>query len=278
MSGILRGAMAGLGKGMVENAKVQMAEESTLRTKRALMEMEEQVRADREAAIQARRSKVLGETSDPGEIQRKGVELGDEGLASYGRQGVTDKRDADQYEDKRKDRKEDVEYRDRSLEVTERTRRDTNALGWANHELAKSKAGDIEAKRKLIGDYMLAVEDGDEDAAKALRREGLAQGFDVSNPDGKSRGGSTGGGADDMKPIDIMRVVTDMSRQIRDLRQISSNVMTDAGERKRANEEIQILEAEKRRWLGLLPKQPEAQEEPVRSPPANRRPLAEIIK
>ena len=97
MRGILMGAMGGFGKGLAENGKAAMEEQSKLRMKREMLQMEEQVRTDREAAIAARREKVLGSTADAGEIQRQGLMLGDDGLAKYGRQQIEDTRSDERY-------------------------------------------------------------------------------------------------------------------------------------------------------------------------------------
>ena len=57
--GMAMGAVGGLGRGISQNAQAEMAEQEKRRTKEWLMSLEREVNSEREAAIVARRQKIM---------------------------------------------------------------------------------------------------------------------------------------------------------------------------------------------------------------------------
>lgn len=180
MRGILMGAIGGAGKGLAENGKAAMAEESQMRMKKQLLEMEEQARAEREAAIAARREKIMSSTQSPEEIERAAVMAGDDGLAKYG-SGVIDRNTkAEQYEADQGWKEKDYGLRERQMESSEAARRSADARGWASIGLQRERYGRQDddaarddAKRQLYGLYLDADASGNKEDAEAARREGM---------------------------------------------------------------------------------------------------------
>lgn len=175
MRGILMGALGGFGKGLSENGKAAMEEESKLRMKRQILEMEEQTRADREAAIRARREKIMGSAQSPEEIERAAVMAGDEGLAKYGSGVLERNRNDERYETE-----QGWKEKDYTLRVDQQ--RDSSARGWASvnaqnarYEREGDKDARDDAKRQLYGLYLDAATSGNKEDAEAARREGMRE-------------------------------------------------------------------------------------------------------
>lgn len=186
MRGILMGALGGAGKGLAENGKAAMeeesllrresrAEESRLRVSREIKQMEEQARADREAAILARREKVMSTAKTPEEIERAAVLAGDEGLAKYGSGVIERNRNDERYDTEQGWKKKEYELR-----VDQQA--DTSARGWASvnaqtdrYRREDTKASQEDAKRQLYGIYLDSMASGNTKDAETARREGMRE-------------------------------------------------------------------------------------------------------
>ena len=186
MRGILMGALGGAGKGLAENGKAAMEEEaqmrresrdeeSKMRMKRSIMELEKEALADREAAIRARREKVMSTAKTPEEIERAGLIEGDEGLAKYGAGVIERNLDAEKA-------KTDEDWKRKDYELRVDQQADTSARGWASvnaqtdrYRREDTKASQEDAKRQLYGIYLDSMASGNTKDAETARREGMRE-------------------------------------------------------------------------------------------------------
>lgn len=83
MKGILRGALGGLGRGMSENANRRMDYDDKMGMTRELAAIEEEIQAERQQAIMARRHAIMGSSNDPEELRRNATLYGDKEIYSY---------------------------------------------------------------------------------------------------------------------------------------------------------------------------------------------------
>lgn len=130
--GMAMGAIGGLGKGLAENGKAAMAEEEKRRTRQWLADMERQTHAEREAAIVARRQKIMSSVpEDAGlsprdraiALKEKAIEANDLEFArhfdEFARASKADERDAARMDLDERKFQADQDYRNRSLGLAE---------------------------------------------------------------------------------------------------------------------------------------------------------------
>lgn len=130
--GMAMGAVGGLGRGISQNAQAAMAEQEKRRTKEWLMDLERQTHADREAAIVARRQKILSSVPEDAGLsprdraqllKEKAIEANDLEFArhfdEFARASKADERDAARMDLDERKFQADQDYRNRSLGLAE---------------------------------------------------------------------------------------------------------------------------------------------------------------
>ncbi|WP_418648517.1 hypothetical protein ACNQFN_08285 [Thauera butanivorans] len=130
--GIAMGAIGGLGRGISQNAQAAMAEEQKRRTRQWLADMERQIHAEREAAIVARRQKLMSSVPEdaglsPREraqmLKEKAIEANDLEFArhfdEFVRASKADERDAARADLDERKFQADQDYRNRTLSIQE---------------------------------------------------------------------------------------------------------------------------------------------------------------
>lgn len=132
MRGMAMGAVGGLGRGISQNAQAEMAEQEKRRTKEWLMDMERQTHAEREAAIVARRERIMNSVpEDAGMspraraqlLKEKAIEANDLEFArhfdEFARASKADERDAARMDLDERKFQADQSYRNRTLGLAE---------------------------------------------------------------------------------------------------------------------------------------------------------------
>lgn len=200
MRGVLMGAVGGLGKGMAEVGQLRMKEDSELRMKKQLLEMEEQIRKDREAAIAARRERIMASATTPEEIERAAVMAGDDGLARHGSGLIERATSESRYKDDQGWKQKDYDLRDRAAKEQADAIRRSDARGWADINLRRDEynrksrqdAADrarADDQRELLGAYLMAKTSGDDALALDIRLTGMSDhGVDFENEARKAGG------------------------------------------------------------------------------------------
>ena len=130
--GVAMGAVGGLGRGISQNAQAAMAEEEKRRTRQWLADLERQTHAEREAAIVARRQKIMSSVPEdaglsPREraiaLKEKAIEANDLEFArhfeEFARASKADERDAARMDLDERKFQADQAYRNRSLGLAE---------------------------------------------------------------------------------------------------------------------------------------------------------------
>lgn len=132
MRGMMVGAVGGLGRGISQNAQAEMAEEEKRRTKEWLMSLEREVNSEREAAIVARRQKIMQSVPEDAGLsprdraqllKEKAIEANDLEFArhfdEFARGAKADERDAARMDLDERKFQADQDYRNRSLGLAE---------------------------------------------------------------------------------------------------------------------------------------------------------------